>query len=49
MEIRVLGCHGSQLPGFNMTSFLINGTVLVDAGTVTSVLTADEQKNISEK
>src|SRR3989304_6999951 len=46
MEIRVLGCHGSQLPGFNTTSFLINGTVLVDAGTVTSVLTADEQKNI---
>ena len=46
MEIRVLGCHGSQLPGFNKTSFLINGTVLVDAGTVTSVLTEDEQKNI---
>ena len=49
MEIRLLGCHGSQLPAFNTTIFLINGTVLIDAGTVTSVLTADEQKNISEK
>lgn len=46
MEIRVLGCYGSQLPGFNTTSFLLNGRVLVDAGTVTSVLTMEEQMQI---
>jgi len=42
----VLGCYGSQLPGFNTTSFLLNGRVLVDAGTVTSVLTMEEQMKI---
>jgi len=46
MMIRVLGCHGSQLPGFNTTSFLINGKMLLDAGAITSVLTAEEQVNI---
>lgn len=46
MKIRVLGCHGSQLPGFNTTSFLINGNILLDAGSVTSVLTIEEQMNI---
>jgi ribonuclease BN (tRNA processing enzyme) len=46
MEIRVLGCHGSQLPGCNTTSFMINGKILIDAGTITSVLTAEEQLKI---
>jgi ribonuclease BN (tRNA processing enzyme) len=46
MEIRVLGCHGSQCPGYNMTGFLVNGTILVDAGTVTSALTLEEQGGI---
>ncbi len=43
MKIRVLGCHGSQLPHFNTTSFLIEDNILVDAGTVTTVLTLKEQ------
>jgi cAMP phosphodiesterase len=43
MEIRVLGCHGSQFPGFGFTGFLINGRTLMDAGAVTSVLTPEEQ------
>jgi cAMP phosphodiesterase len=46
MEIRVLGCHGSQLPGCGFTGFLINGTTLLDAGAVTSVLTLEEQSRI---
>ena len=46
MEIRVLGCHGSQLPGCGLTGFLIDGTTLVDAGAVTSVLTLEEQVRI---
>jgi cAMP phosphodiesterase len=46
MEIRVLGCHGSQLPGYKTTCFLLNGRILLDGGTITSVLTAEEQLNI---
>ncbi len=46
MEIRVLGCYGSQLPGFNTTSFLLDGKILLDGGTITSVLTAEEQLKI---
>lgn len=43
MKIRVLGCHGAQLPGYNTTSFLLNDNILMDAGTVTSLLSLDEQ------
>jgi ribonuclease BN (tRNA processing enzyme) len=46
MEIRVLGCHGSQLPGYNTTSFLLDKSILVDAGTVTSLLGLEDQINI---
>ena len=46
MNIRVLGCHGSQMPGCNTTSFLLNGNILVDAGTITTLLTVEEQCNI---
>ncbi|MGZ6290765.1 MAG: MBL fold metallo-hydrolase, partial [Syntrophales bacterium] len=46
MQIRVLGCHGSQTPGCNTTSFLLDGKILVDAGAITSLLTIEEQINI---
>lgn len=46
MRIRVLGCHGSQLPDYNTTSFLIGQNVLLDAGTVTTVLSLKEQIKI---
>jgi len=46
MEIRVLGCHGSQLPGYGLTGFLIDAHTLLDAGAVTSVLTLEEQAGI---
>ena len=46
MEIRVLGCHGSQLPGCGLTGFLIDATTLLDAGAVTSVLTLEEQVRV---
>jgi len=46
MQIRVLGCHGSQTPGCNTTSFLVDGKILVDAGAITSLLTIEEQVNI---
>jgi ribonuclease BN (tRNA processing enzyme) len=46
MNIRVLGCHGSQLPNHNTTSFLIGPNVLIDAGAVTTVLSLPEQMKI---
>lgn len=46
MDIRVLGCYGSQIPGCNTTCFLLNGEILIDAGAITSMLTVDEQVNI---
>jgi len=46
MKIRVLGCHGSQLPHRNTTSFLLGKNVLMDAGSVTPVLTLEEQLRI---
>jgi ribonuclease BN (tRNA processing enzyme) len=46
MQIRVLGCHGSQLPGYGLTGFLIDGKTLLDAGAVTSALSLEEQLRI---
>ena len=46
MNVRVLGCHGSQLPNYNTTSFLIGPNVLIDAGTITAVLSLQEQLKI---
>ena len=43
MKIRVLGCHGSLFPGYNTTGFLLDESILIDAGTVTSILTLQEQ------
>jgi len=46
MDIRVLGCHGSQVPGCNTTSFMLAENLLIDAGSITSALTMEEQAKI---
>ncbi|MFQ5900467.1 MAG: MBL fold metallo-hydrolase [Thermodesulfobacteriota bacterium] len=46
MKVRVLGCHGAELPGYKTSGFLINKDTLMDSGTVTSVLTLAEQAEI---
>ena len=53
MRIRVLGCHGSDLvlDGPNQhqcrtSGFLINGTLMVDAGTIAAALRSDEIRRI---
>ncbi|MFQ5543491.1 MAG: MBL fold metallo-hydrolase [Nitrospiria bacterium] len=46
MKIRVLGCHGSELSGHGTCGFLINQSVLLDAGTICSSLSLSEQKKI---
>jgi len=53
MKIRVLGCHGSDMllsPDTSAThccGFFINETVLIDAGTIASVLTLQQQLSVS--
>ena len=46
MKIRVLGCHGAELANYGTCGFLINGTILLDAGTICSSLTLHEQRKI---
>lgn len=48
MIITVCGCFGSELPECRSTGFLVNGRLLLDAGTVTSVLSWEEQLEVSE-
>ncbi|MRR34288.1 3',5'-cyclic-nucleotide phosphodiesterase [bacterium] len=46
MNIRVLGCAGAELPGFNPPAFLVDGRILLDAGTIGAVLGQAEQEEI---
>jgi cAMP phosphodiesterase len=43
MKIRVLGCYGGRLLGAHLSSFLVNETILLDAGSPTVTLDLDEQ------
>jgi len=45
---KVCGCFGSELPGYHSTGLLVNQRLLLEAGTVTSVLTWEEQLGITE-
>lgn len=46
MKIKVLGCFGSNTRGSDVTTFLINDTVLLDAGCAASGLTLKEQARV---
>lgn len=46
MKIRVLGASGSEVPGHNLPAFLIDGEMLLDAGTIGLSLTNDQQWKI---
>jgi ribonuclease BN (tRNA processing enzyme) len=43
VRVRVLGAHGGSSPFHRQTSFLVNGSVCVDAGSLTDALELDEQ------
>lgn len=47
MRLQILGCCGGSVPGRLPTSFLIDGTVAVDAGALTSALTPDAQERVN--
>ena len=46
MEIQILGAHQLELKGARLTSLLIDGTLVVDAGGFTSALSLTKQKKI---
>lgn len=46
MKIQVLGCSAAELPNSNLSSFLIDGRILLDAGTIGSALSQSEQWKI---
>ncbi|HEY6001164.1 MAG TPA: 3',5'-cyclic-nucleotide phosphodiesterase [bacterium] len=47
MIIKVLGSAGSEVPGHNCPAFLIDGKVLLDAGTIGLTLNIREERNLS--
>jgi cAMP phosphodiesterase len=46
MQFRVLGCSGGQVPGQQLSSYLVNGSLLIDAGSTTAVLDLKAQSKI---
>jgi glyoxylase-like metal-dependent hydrolase (beta-lactamase superfamily II) len=46
MLLEILGCHGGSVPKRRLPSFLINGTVLLEAGSVTAALPLGTQAGI---
>ena len=48
MRIRVLGCYGGNVPNHGMTSFLVNGSVCLDAGWVSGALSLREQVKVKD-
>ncbi len=48
MKFQVLGSYGARLPGHGTASFLVNDRMLVDAGTVTWLLSLEQQMAIDD-
>jgi len=46
MMVRIIGGHGGVSPGFKATSYLIDGKLLIDAGSVASGIQIEEQARI---
>jgi ribonuclease BN (tRNA processing enzyme) len=46
MKIKVLGCSGAEIPGHRPPSFLLNGKILFDTGSLTNVLDVAGQVKI---
>lgn len=43
LHIEVLGCHGGEMAGFLAPSLLVDGKVIIDAGSFSSVLSLEQQ------
>lgn len=48
MRFEILGCSGSDLPGHRLTAYRVDQELIIDAGSVTSALTIDEQAAVTD-
>lgn len=48
MKLRVLGCHGGELPKHRTTCFLIDGRLALDAGALTQSLALEELDQVDD-
>ncbi len=48
MRIKVLGCYGTELLQFKSCGFLVDGSVMLDAGSIVSTLTVEEQGEVQQ-
>jgi cAMP phosphodiesterase len=48
MKLRVLGCHGGELPRLRTTSFLVDEALALDAGSLTGSLSLEELLRIDD-
>ena len=48
MQIQVLGCYGTEFLQFKSCGFLLDNSVMLDAGTIVSSLSLEEQRGIKE-
>jgi cAMP phosphodiesterase len=48
VKFHVLGCSGGQLPGYKLSSFLIEDSLLIDAGCTTAALSLTAQQKIRD-
>lgn len=46
MRYEVLGCFGGEAPGMRLSSFLVDGTLLIDSGSATAALDLGAQARI---
>lgn len=46
MKVRVLGAYGGQSPGRRLTSLLVNGSIAIDAGSLSEALEIEEQAEV---
>ncbi len=48
MKVKILGCSGSETIGHMPPGFLVNDTVMLDAGTITAALSIEAQSRITD-
>lgn len=46
MELRVIGCHGGETPRHRTSSFVVDETLAIDAGALTSGMEIDAQRRL---
>ncbi len=46
MIIKVLGCYGGELPGYNVSGYLLDDKILIDAGTIGTKIDIKAQRKI---